>query len=221
MLEKQKSFLKTINNIRNLCKVYDQSHDVAASLSIATSLRVLLHDTHSSTSLLTQLQQHNSILQSTVNPEYFQSSGQLYIDVIPYTYIDPQTLKPSLFTINDVPYEFYPLNKTEWWNQDIYRLSDFSNEEIVTHTYTRKELVLHMANKEGGAHIDSKITRKMKAFKENTPFIEVENNQRIYIDHLPIFIRLFAEEILQSQIIQELEMEYDQNQQLPSYLSIR
>jgi len=61
--------------------------------------------------------------------------------------------------------EFHFKNKNwtdfdSWWNKIIFRNPDDT-------TLSRKELVLSVANKDGGAHIDMEVTKKFDKFRHS------------------------------------------------------
>ena len=55
------------------------------------------------------------------------------------------------------------LNFETWWNKEIY-----TNHKKVS--YTRKNLILDVANKDGYAHVDENIGDKYKEYKESNSF---------------------------------------------------
>ncbi len=146
-LEEQIKLLK--NNIR----AYDAGFD-EASIQISTICRVLVHDTNKSKSLLTLLNKKNTIKYITgVN-------GYVPANLLPYS--KNIGVKSSIIN-NNYELKFYSTTpkKNElfnvifadfdiWWNEII--LSDINKN-----LYTRKEIILFVANKYGGAHIDSNI----------------------------------------------------------------
>ncbi len=140
-----------------LSDLYDQGQTVVAK-SMASSIRVIFHNTDKSHSLLSQLD-----LERT---DFFDSC---LIDGIPKDYEQVKSLGSyvGLFGIGVgkeettfVPYlddipgsdpRHAPYD--EYWNRIVFH--DKNNE-----TFTRKEIVLAVANKDGGSHVDPELDQK-------------------------------------------------------------
>jgi hypothetical protein len=143
--------------LRRSAEHYDQGDD-AEALRIATVVRLLVHDTAHSTSLL----------------EHLGVKGPLrFVDTAPR---DPVGLPPGSISIHaglaimratlraggrtryvpplgDLSPErrHSPTTFTDWWRRAF--LTDNQG-----HSFARKDLVLALANKDGGAHVDSSLT---------------------------------------------------------------
>jgi hypothetical protein len=127
---------------------YDNGFDGEAK-RLAVTLRVLLHDTTQSHSLLSQL--------GLKNKKYYDSAfeydprnklthgGLVVIAVGP-----PETRYVSM--LDDVP-SMTQKEFDEWWNQPV-----FVDKE--KNLINRKELILALANQDGGAHIDPALDQK-------------------------------------------------------------
>jgi hypothetical protein len=138
-------------------RAYDDGYE-AESKRIAVSLRVLLHDTPQSHSLMHQLGLKASLswvdTAERINPNNLivahpglvimratmTESGVEGTYVPPLGDLAPSRLHP--------PQPFNP-----WWTNDVMRDGNGT-------TWSRKDLVLMLANKEGGAHVDPKLTDK-------------------------------------------------------------
>ena len=55
---------------------------------------------------------------------------------------------------------------TKWWGEDIV-LSD--NQK---NTYTRKDLILYIANKDGGVHVDEEVSSNQYLLSKGKPTFE-------------------------------------------------
>lgn len=139
-LQRQLGFLE------NSCASYDAGHHSEA-IRIATVIRVLLHDTGKSTSLLRHLAATDiQLLSTTFDPPswafHFMGLGQFgggrgYV---------PQLGDGPINTLIPV---------TTWWNQVVM---------VIDRTrITRRDLVLGAANKDGGAHVDTNLTAEYEA----------------------------------------------------------
>ena len=147
-LEKQLGFLS------RSCQSYDAGFTDEA-IRIATVIRVIIHQTKSSTSLLKHLNATTiNLLSTTLEPSAqtisFVGMGMMQIGS------DNSEYYPQL---GDGPInEIIPLSK--WWNQVVIVLD-------AKHRISRKQIVLAAANKDGGAHVDSKLTAEYAALSKN------------------------------------------------------
>jgi hypothetical protein len=132
------------------CQAYDEGH-IDEAVRIATVIRVLIHDTQASTSLLKHLDAENILLSSTVvthtdiKPVFMSAMGRTRITSTETTRkpnTDPTALQIQL----TVP---------EWWGQVVYIYGQVQA--------TRKSLILGAANKDGGAHVDTKLNKEYEA----------------------------------------------------------
>jgi hypothetical protein len=116
---------------------------------LAVTLRVLLHDTAQSHALLTQLGVRDRLrwLNSAdpIRPgNLLQTPGLVIMRVQAGsggTYIAP---------LDQRPFEPVTCDFAAWWHEPVSRLADG--------TWCRKDYVLTLANKEGGAHVDPDLT---------------------------------------------------------------
>ncbi|URN85161.1 hypothetical protein [Acetobacterium wieringae] len=134
---------------------------------LATTIRVLLHDTRTSISLLKQIGIKDSIkYYNTANflkeeVEYYM--GPISVVTIP----DPHVLKRTY--INTYLPVLDEMKNTEsdnwitfdtWWTHKIFIASGIS--------FTRKEFVHYLANQDGGAHIDPQLDEKYCMLTKNS-----------------------------------------------------
>ena len=154
----QKELKKQLGFLERSCQWYDEGH-VDEAIRIASTLRTLIHNTASSTSLLKHLNATGIRLWSTTRgaPEgatWYAGMGQ-------YKYLNGVSSYGPSF--DDTPImELVPLS--EWWEQVVYvfpggeeALSE--EEEEQGFRLSRKNIVLTATNKDGGAHVDKKLTR--------------------------------------------------------------
>jgi hypothetical protein len=142
--------------LRSSAKAYDEGHTIEAK-RIATTIRVLVHDTKNSKSLLTQLQKkdikyydtalkpHPGNLLSTTGLVFFQiHNGKItYVPRLDNSHIQPRKV------------EF-----DQWWNGIV--IVDKSGTQ-----FNRGELILRMCNQDGGAHVDSELDNKYAALSRS------------------------------------------------------
>ncbi|GAA1937101.1 hypothetical protein GCM10009689_16990 [Brevibacterium antiquum] len=133
---------------------------------LAVSIRVLLHDTTMSRSLLSQLDLKDRVL-------FLDTAGPVnernLMPLTPLVSYRLMTLKSGAaeFTYQPVFYDgprpksgLRALKFEAWWKMMVLRDS--------THTkYSRKDLVLFLANSVGGAHVDPQTKPKLEALSRS------------------------------------------------------
>jgi hypothetical protein len=147
----RKHLERQIGFLRRSCESYDLGH-TDEGVRIATITRVLIHDTKNCTSLLKHLGGMNIKLASTVSVSDIPPSriamhmgmGRLTLTTGPAA--TGGTWKPSISSDSIKTQLLVP----EWWNQIAYILGKAR--------CSRKDLVLTAADKDGGAHVDAKLT---------------------------------------------------------------
>jgi len=118
---------------------------------LAVVIRVLVHDTSQSTSLLTLLGRKNILFYDSAtdyNPRNLLPSSCLTMMRLSTKsgadYVAPlDNLSPSRSKNKKVSFD-------EWWGKIVCK-------DNANNLFTRKDLVLTVANKEGGTHIDPKL----------------------------------------------------------------
>ena len=136
-LQKQLGFLA------RSCRDYDLGESDEA-IRIATTIRVLIHQTSKSTSLLKHLNLTTINLLSTVREIPPKTLHAMSMCTFTSSSDGTFTYKPLL---NESGFqEFVPVSK--WWNQVIL----VSEGKYIT----RKKIVLEAANTDGGAHVNTK-----------------------------------------------------------------
>jgi len=131
-------------------KNYDSGEEIAAK-GMATKLRVLCHDTKSSHSLLGQTGKLDTLFHDTAqeidNTSFLTYSGLITVNSEPSgaRYEAPLDCLPQ-GSANQRPFN-------EWWNSTVF----IDKEE---NKFSRKDLVLSLANQDGGAHVDPQLDEK-------------------------------------------------------------
>ena len=153
-LEKQLGFL------RRSCQFYDEG-EVDEAIRIAVPIRTIVHDTRNSTSLLTHLNAKgiklwSSIAGATENTVWYQGMG-----LHEYWRYGNRTGASYGPSFDDGP-GMVLLPVSEWWNQIVYVFSrkpeGDPTGEIEVLRLSRRDIVLTATNKDGGAHVDRKLT---------------------------------------------------------------
>ena len=132
-----------ISFIRDSCDLFDQGK-IAEGKRIATAVRILVHDTKKSHSLLMQLGYKTRLpFESRAEPNNTSNSGPYHglLDIA----LPAMRYKPKLDGVAARPMSF-----DDWWNEPV--LKDADGE-----LYSRKDLVLSVANTDGGAHVDPEM----------------------------------------------------------------
>lgn len=136
--------------------------DEAEAQRIATSVRVICHQTGSSTSLLTHLSETSiSMLSTAWSPLGPGKRGNLASLTIKVT-DDGATFK-SLALLDKAPVKrFIPF--TDWWEIEVVCLT-------ARVQMTRKSLVLAVANTDGGAHVDAALKPSYTEIKSGASLV--------------------------------------------------
>lgn len=160
--EKYKEFLGLIDA---LCVSYDSQENDILSLSISTAIRVLVHDTKNSTSLLKHIGKKESQKYLSTNITTPKESVHLgLVRRINVGVSDGGGGEAKYWPLCDERY--FPAPSTEvylefdkWWEEEIF-------VSPKSYSLTRKDLVLAIANKDGGAHFDAKVEEKYDHFRK-------------------------------------------------------
>jgi hypothetical protein len=179
--ERKAFFKKALEEQRHLLKKTIQEMadgDLIPALQIATIIRVLVHETGSSKPLLKYLD--NNYLELPILERKFEKpaaapSGQsvaIFFCPVSASIKSPEGRVSLLTEINPEWYE--ESNIGQWWaTNPCMALPGVG-------PVTRKELVLGLSNKEGGAHVDDDISQKYRSllvskfFTWNMNGVEVE-----------------------------------------------
>lgn len=168
--------------LTNRCDSYYEDGEFVEAYSTATIVRVLVHDTSKSTSLLNQIG-----IKETTRYLDSRTHDNLYVmgTMNGYSGLHPRTRCPFQQYSEKHRFEF-----DEWWEGQKFK--------IVGIPFTRKELVDALANKEGGAHIDENPHPKLDEIKRSgSPYhaFEGEVSRPIYDAELASMCAI-GEEIL-------------------------
>lgn len=191
-----KQLRRQLDFIRNSASAYDAGHSEEA-LRIGVAIRVLLHDTKFSNSLLNQMGQKESLKLITTAKEIPENLlaeldfGECLAGMVIGSSIEYSPVPDGMPTVSCV----------EWWAQPV-----FIRDKVV---YTRKDVVLSAANKDGGAHVDEpdeKLQALQTAFwtKTQTNADGQTTTIRMEDNHFRM-LRRFADELLLSSELLVLE----------------
>ena len=184
-----------------LCDYYDRDKKELLALPISTSIRVLVHDTKTSVSLLKHLQKKEALRYLSTNVNNDCESVHLgIVRRINVGVTDGVGGEAKYWPLCDETYfqspeESNELDFSEWWEKE----EVFKTKE---HSLTRKDIVLSVANKDGGAHFDSEVDEKYNAFRHSwsggSTLVGINSGIRRGYDNIPIYpaIRQIAHELL-------------------------
>ncbi|MEA5048487.1 MAG: hypothetical protein VB034_07745 [Eubacteriales bacterium] len=153
--------LAQLQFLKSSCLSYDAGQHLEA-IRIATALRILFHTTCKSESILSQLEIQNIVNMLDTSLEnsptnLLSYTGLLFTRVTTgsgITYI-PLLDDSFFFGRKNLPFK-------KWWSEVVI-LDDKK------HVFTRRDIVLHVADQDGGAHVDPQIDKKYYDLKkENT-----------------------------------------------------
>lgn len=158
---------------------------------LAVSVRVLVHDTRNSTSLLKLLGQKQVDYVDTSLP-FDEKNKMSHSGLVQMSLGNRQSkILPFL--------DGSPFSRTAsfdlWWNGIVF--VDKNRNE-----FSRKDIVLSLANKEGGAHVDKKLDAKYAELRKNNSLgwvdVDTHGNETPSADQVPATMRQIAHEVLKT-----------------------
>lgn len=139
-----KQLEEQVNFIKISAEIYDHGYSKEAK-RIAQAIRILVHNTERSYSLLKQLNILN-------NAKFVDTSMERIKDNIITTWAGLTLIQGNkhIPILDNNINSAKKINFEKWWN-GVVIVDSASNE------FTRKKLVLYVANQDGGAHVDPKL----------------------------------------------------------------
>lgn len=166
----QQELKKQLGFLRRSCRSYDDG-EVEEAIRIAVPIRTLIHDTRNSTSLLTHLNAKGIKLWSSVHRNVTEKTVS-YQGMGLHTYWNYGNRAGGSYgpSFDEGPVMLL-LPVSEWWNQIVYvfswRAEDDPTGEIQVTRLSRRDIVLTATNKDGGAHVDEKLTPAYEMLAED------------------------------------------------------
>jgi len=182
-----------------LCDYYDRDGKEILALPISTSIRVLVHDKNRSISLLKHLGRKEVSYLSTNLKDRNESVHLGIVRRINVGVKDGVGGEAKYWPLCDERYLRKPeenkeLEFLDWWKGErVFRSSE--------HFLTRKDIVLSVANKDGGAHFDSEVEEKYDAFRHawsgGSSLVGITSGIKRGYDNIPVYpaIRQIAYEL--------------------------
>lgn len=148
----EKQLADQIELLKELAKLYDSGKTVAAK-AMSTAVRVLLHDTNKSTSLLTLLGRKNIDFFDTNGAEEQSWGGGKYVGS--YHGLVGASTDSTYTPYLDEPIPGCSKNSSfnEYWERVVF-------VDGKGNLFTRKDIILALANQDGGAHVDPGLSTK-------------------------------------------------------------
>jgi hypothetical protein len=184
LLDEQVSFLKAS------CAAFDTGFNGEVK-RLAVSARVLVHDTTKSTSLLTLTNRKGIQFFDSADP--YDDANLIGHSSLVQIQLGSPGAKPKPH-LDDV-LEARDTDFETWWNGVV--LVDAQRNE-----FSRRDIVLSLANKDGGAHVDHKIDEAYNNLRKNNAqgWITVDEAGREVPaeDNVPATMRQIAHELLRT-----------------------
>lgn len=159
-LDLQELLQEQVQFIRSSCAAFDAGFDGEAK-RMAVSVRVLIHDTAKSHSLLEQMKLKTVDFYNTASP--WSSTNLLAHHGLLTIRMGGQNAG-YVANLDNVPPPFIrwtPFN--DWWNEIVF--DDRKGSQL-----KRRDIVLGLANKEGGAHVDPKLNTAYEEITRKSQF---------------------------------------------------
>ncbi|WP_252244499.1 MULTISPECIES: SEC-C metal-binding domain-containing protein [unclassified Clostridium] len=208
--ELKKHLIESVEFLIKSCLFYDTG-DKSEAKRIALELRKLLHDTGMSKSILKTLKIKNtSFIDTSTGYSTTNLLSTFALTSIKIINNDGQT-KAEYMPLLDTQNMNKKLSFDKWWNNVI--ICDNSKN-----TFSRKNIVLSLANQDGGGHVDEGIEREYyKLTRENTIGWTINNNgKEIQMEDVHLAtVRQIAHEIIRT-LTEEL-VELNNNQYVIKY----
>lgn len=158
--ELKRELIEQLQLLRHSCQTFDNGLE-AAGKYISLNLRVLLHDHRQSRALLDQLGfrlGHYLTSAPPLNPRNLSTECNLV--TMRFSSVEARYLPLIAAGGGPIPLQSIPF--VNWWNDPV--LKDNRNR-----TFCRRELVLNVADTDGGAHVDPELEEAYMAIsRENS-----------------------------------------------------
>lgn len=189
------SFIESMNFLISSSYAYDRGIESEAK-RIALEIRKLLHQTNQSTSILHSMGKDDIEFISSVVGE-MKETDICWIGIANYTiHVEQYTGKfkygkcePMFGNLQNAVNK---KNFEDWWKEEVL-VDNFKK------VYTRSELVLELANKDNGAHVDLELDKEYYETTRNCGIgMRIEQDGQVYEgkDTMNAVIRQIAHEII-------------------------
>jgi len=202
---------ETIERLSNQLNLFKTGHETVA-VDMSVLIRAVVYNTKNQKSLLKQIGQEKILFLSTLNTHWEKGiSFRKFEDGCKNMTYSQETVFPSglvgAITKNNHSTKYVPLINFELDITSLRKMIDFDEwwekENIGTLNgkyYTRKTLVISLADKGGGAHFDEKGPQDFDEFKERSISGIIINGNIVQTMNYPLFsiVCEIAYELLES-----------------------
>lgn len=182
---------RQINYLRRSCELYDAGH-LDDALRLAVCIRVLVHDTPKSTSLLTLMGIKSTVRLATS----FDFSNKLPAGFTPTSIIPlfANSAEGGVSAPFELPSPLTFLTVDDWWSEVVWMQGQ---------SLSRKQIVLASANKEGGAHVDAEVPTSILELRRGLSNVSSLKVNGVEVgtpeNYHFVLLRQFAHELLHSE----------------------
>lgn len=172
--------------------------DVSEAKRLAVTIRLLLHDTRKSASLLGQLRIKNNMAYLDTSNTYNPNNLMPHTGLVSIYYSSEMPSPIYRPRFNQLAHTYTTVDFNTWWSNNIVIKDQINN------IFTRKNLVLFVADKDGGAHVDRALDIDYYQLKNNSvgwKFLEKSNgdiSEKNLTETELVSIRQIAFELFQS-----------------------
>lgn len=190
--ELQEMLAEQIEFVKASCAAFDSGVEAEVK-RLAACVRLLVHDTSSSKSLLGQLgMKCNNFVDSSIP---FDPRNQSSHSGLIQTHFTKQGIVPKAHL--DQSTQTRRVTFEDWWHGVVF-VDQARNE------FSRRDIVLTLANKEGGAHVDPSIDSTYRELRKGNSLgwftVSREGQHTPGADEVPACMRQIAHELLRSLI---------------------
>ncbi len=157
----RRNFSELMDALRLSSEAYDKGYNGEAK-RLAVCARVMVHDTERSVSLFEQVGLKRKLLFFGSPNPYSKNNLATECHLV-MMHVGPQPNFLPLLDSDPMGKGWQRLPFDTWWNESVIR--DKHRER-----FSRKDLILWYANKEGGAHIDPLLDERYRRLSEDNSF---------------------------------------------------
>lgn len=175
-VELKRNLDEQLELLSRLADAYDTGNTLMAK-PMATCIRILVHDTLKSHSLLSQLGLKSGKFLSTAVPKEDKPNMVRVGSYSALLAIASGSKSGYTPYLDDLPFgQTRMLNFDDYWHEEIFT-------DANSNSFTRKDIVLYVANQDGGAHVDPELEKKyIELTRQNSLGWKVSNDGRNWTD---------------------------------------
>jgi hypothetical protein len=156
--ELKTELIEQLQLLQHSCQSFDRGFE-GIGKHIALSLRVLLHNYGKSRALLNQLGLRSGSYLSSVSP--LNPRNKLTeCNLLAIQISNSEARYLPVIAVGDTPQSLQSVRFEDWWNDPVLK-DNFGR------TFSRRDLVLNVADSDGGAHVDPELDEAYMAISRN------------------------------------------------------